>query len=104
MAGACPPALSIAVAGAGGLGACGALLLQPNDIRTWAAQFRAATSAPFQINLWIPDTPPVRDGVHEANLRAFRNGGDRRFPTAPVMRCRPILPRSARRFSKSPRR
>ena len=30
MAGACPPALSIAVANAGGLGACGALLMRPD--------------------------------------------------------------------------
>jgi len=29
MAGACPPSLSIAVANAGGMGACGALLMQP---------------------------------------------------------------------------
>ncbi len=33
MADACPPALSIAVASVGGLGACGALLLQPDGIR-----------------------------------------------------------------------
>ena len=32
MAGACPPSLSIAVARAGGLGACGALLMQPDAI------------------------------------------------------------------------
>ena len=30
MAGACPPSLSVAVANAGGLGACGALLLTPD--------------------------------------------------------------------------
>ncbi len=71
MAGACPPALSIAVADAGGLGACGALLLQPEDIRTWAAEFRSASSGTFQINLWTPDPPPVRDALHEAKLRAF---------------------------------
>jgi nitronate monooxygenase len=71
MAGACPPGLSIAVADAGGLGACGALLLQPEDMRAWAADFRSATSGPFQINLWTPDPPPVRDAVHEAKLRAF---------------------------------
>jgi len=71
MAGSCPPALSIAVANAGGLGACGALLLQPDGIRAWAAQFRSATSGPFQINLWTPDPQPVRNEVHEANLRAF---------------------------------
>jgi nitronate monooxygenase len=71
MAGVCPPALSVAVAEAGGLGACGALLLQPDEIRAWAAVVRAATSGPYQINLWIPDPAPLRDAVHEAKLRAF---------------------------------
>src|SRR5476651_1858279 len=33
MAGACPASLSIAVAGAGGLGACGGLLMQPAAIK-----------------------------------------------------------------------
>ncbi len=81
MAGACPPALSVAVGEAGGLGACGALLLQPDDIRTWAAAVRVATSGPFQINLWIPDPPPLRDAVHEARVRAFL---ERWGPEVPV--------------------
>ena len=71
MAGACPPALSAAVATAGGLGACGGLLMSPGAIRAWAAEVRAATNGPFQINLWVPDPPPVRDPVHEARVRAF---------------------------------
>src|SRR5438552_940093 len=32
MAGACPPSLSVAVADAGGLGACGALMMTPDEI------------------------------------------------------------------------
>ena len=40
MAGACPPSLSIAVANAGGLGACGALLLKPDEIKAWSDEFR----------------------------------------------------------------
>ena len=44
MAGACPPALSIAVANAGGLGACGALLMQPAEIAAWAAEVRAGSN------------------------------------------------------------
>ena len=60
MAGACPASLSIAVAGAGGLGACGALLMQPGEIRAWADEVRASTNGGFQINLWIPDPTPVR--------------------------------------------
>ena len=71
MAGACPPGLSTAVADAGGLGACGALLLQPKDMRAWANDFRSATSGPFQMNLWGPDPPPVRDAIHEAKLHTF---------------------------------
>ena len=71
MAGACPPALSAAVANAGGLGACGALLMQPAAILSWAKELRAASNGPFQLNLWIPDPPPKRDAAHEAALRAF---------------------------------
>jgi nitronate monooxygenase len=71
MAGACPPALSIAVAQAGGLGACGALLMQPKDIGDWAATVRSATNGAFQMNLWIPDPIPTRDPAHEAKVREF---------------------------------
>lgn len=69
MAGACPPALSVAVMRAGGLGACGALLMTPPAILAWADAVREA--GPFQINLWIPDPAPTRDPAHEARLRAF---------------------------------
>ena len=71
MAGACPPALSIAVAGAGGLGACGALMMRPEEILAWAAEVRAGGNGAFQLNLWIPDPPPVRDAEREAAVRAF---------------------------------
>jgi len=71
MAGACPPSLSIAVAAAGGLGACGALLMQPAAIKAWAADVRAGGNGAFQLNLWIPDPPPLRDPAAEARTRAF---------------------------------
>jgi nitronate monooxygenase len=71
MAGACPPSLSIAVADAGGLGACGAVLMQPDEIVAWADEVRSKTSGPFQINLWIPDPPPRRDVAHETRVREF---------------------------------
>ena len=71
MAGACPPALSIAVANAGGLGACGALLMSPAAIADWAAQVRRSTGGVFQINLWIPDPAPERDPAAEKAVRAF---------------------------------
>ncbi|MBA3812534.1 MAG: nitronate monooxygenase [Caulobacteraceae bacterium] len=71
MAGACPPSLSIAIANAGGLGACGALLMQPAAIWSWAARVRAGGGGGFQLNLWIPDAPPTRDAVVEDAARAF---------------------------------
>jgi len=71
MAGASAPSLSIAVANAGGLGACGALLMKPEEIVAWAEDVRRETSGPFQINLWVPDPPPKRDAAHEAHVRAF---------------------------------
>ncbi len=72
MAGACPVALSAAVARAGGLGALGALLHEPEAISRWVADYRAETDgAPLQINLWVPDPPPPRDTAHEARLREF---------------------------------
>jgi nitronate monooxygenase len=71
MAGACPPSLSIAVMSTGGFGACGALLMQPDEIEDWATEVRSNVQGPFQINLWIPDPPPVRDRSHEARVREF---------------------------------
>ncbi len=71
MAGACPPSLSIAVANAGGLGACGALLMQPDDIKDWASEVRASSNGGFQVNLWMPDPAPKRDERAEDAVRAF---------------------------------
>ena len=69
MAGASAPALSIAVANAGGLGSCGALLMQPDEIFRWAAQVRAESNGAFNLNLWIPDPSPERDATQEARVR-----------------------------------
>lgn len=74
MAGACPASLSIAVANAGGLGSCGALLMQPAAIKAWAAEVRAQSNGGFNMNLWIPDPTPVRDQAAEASVRAFLAG------------------------------
>ncbi|MFL6528739.1 MAG: NAD(P)H-dependent flavin oxidoreductase [Chthoniobacterales bacterium] len=71
MAGVCPTSLSIALANAGSMGACGALLLSAEQIKAWAAEFRTGSNGPFQVNLWIPDPPPVRDSAHETDVRRF---------------------------------
>src|SRR5205823_6568241 len=71
MAGACPVGLAAAVANAGGMGGLGALLTPPDGIATWAEQFRGQSNGTFQINLWIPDPPPLRDAEHERRVREF---------------------------------
>lgn len=71
MAGVSAPALSIAVANAGGLGACGALLLTPAEIIAWADEVRSASNGRFQVNLWIPEHFPVRSAAQENLVREF---------------------------------
>jgi nitronate monooxygenase len=71
MAGACPVALSVAVANAGGMGAMGALLSPPDGIAAWADSFRRASDRSFQLNLWVPDPPPARDPEAEEKVRRF---------------------------------
>ncbi len=71
MAGACPPSLAAAVANAGGMGACGARLMDAEAIDTWTSEYRAASNGALMLNTWIPDPAPVRDHAHEAAVRAF---------------------------------
>jgi nitronate monooxygenase len=71
MAGACPVSLSVAVANAGGMGAMGALLSSPEEIRAWAHEFRSVSAGPVQLNVWIPDPTPSRDSEAEARVRSF---------------------------------
>ena len=72
MAGACPVALSQAVANAGGMGAMGALLTPPEGIRAWVEEFRAQSDGgALQLNTWIPDPGPRRDVDAERRMRAF---------------------------------
>ncbi|QDI02720.1 NAD(P)H-dependent flavin oxidoreductase [Xanthomonas cerealis] len=71
MAGACPVPLSVAVAQAGGMGAMGAVLSSAADIGTWMQAFRHGSDGPAQVNLWVPDPPPLRDAAAEAATRAF---------------------------------
>ncbi|MHB8541474.1 MAG: NAD(P)H-dependent flavin oxidoreductase [Candidatus Acidiferrales bacterium] len=99
MAGACPPSLSIAVANAGGLGACGALMMKPDEIEAWSAEFRKGSQGEFQINLWIPEAPPARDFELEKRQREFlamwgppvpREAGDAVLPNFETQ-CQAIL-------------
>ena len=71
MAGACPASLASAVANAGGMGGLGALTTSPGGIADWVRQFRDQSNGGFQINLWIPDPPPVRDAEQERAVREF---------------------------------
>src|SRR6185436_12054899 len=71
MAGVPAPSLSAAVANAGGLGACGVLLLPPDEIPNWAKEVRSSSNGAFQLNNWIPDPPPVRDETAERQVREF---------------------------------
>lgn len=70
MSGACPPALAIAVAGAGAMGGAGAVQDSPEQIAEWARRFRAGSNGPFQLNLWVPDPPP-HDEARETAAREF---------------------------------
>ena len=71
MAGACPAGLAAAIANAGGMGGFGALMTPPEGIGAWATQFRSQSNGSFQVNLWVPDPPPKRDGEHERRVREF---------------------------------
>ena len=71
MAGACPAGLSIAVANAGGMGSCGALLMSPDAIGRWVTGMRAGSNGAFQLNLWIAAPPAKRDRAREDAVRAF---------------------------------
>jgi nitronate monooxygenase len=95
MASVCPPSLAIAVAKCRGLAGCGALAMQPDAIRKWAAEVRAGSNGGFQVNLWIPDPPPRRDLAAEEALRQFlgqwgpavaRDAGDVMLPRFPSLR------------------
>jgi nitronate monooxygenase len=71
MAGVAAPALSAAIANAGGLGSCGVLLMKPDEIVAWAQDVRSKSNGAFQLNLWIPDPAPTRDADAEARVRSF---------------------------------
>src|SRR5476651_2120630 len=71
MAGVAAPALSSAVANAGGMGSCGVLLMKPEEIVAWASEVRSKSNGAFQLNIWIPDPAPKRDAAAETRVRDF---------------------------------
>lgn len=71
MAGACPASLAAAIANAGGMGGLGALTSEPAGITAWADAFRGQSNGGFQMNLWVPDPPPLRDAERERQIREF---------------------------------
>jgi len=82
MAGANSPELSIAVGLAGGMGACGALLMKPQEVLDWADEVRGGGVTAFQLNLWIPDPAPKRDPNSEAAIREFLGAWGPTVPAA----------------------
>ncbi len=74
MAGSTPPSLSIAVADAGGLGACGVLLMTAPEIDAWAREVRSNSTGPYQLNTWVPSLAPQRNPASEARIRDFLSG------------------------------
>ena len=83
MAGVPSTALSIAVSRAGGMGACGILLMTPSEILAWSNEVRTQSPGPFQLNNWVPDPPPLRDQSHESEVRRFLSAwGPLPSPTA----------------------
>ena len=69
MAGVCPVSLSAAVANAGGMGSCGALLMTPEQISSWVKEMRESSNGTFQLNTWIPDPKPIRNLKHENSIK-----------------------------------
>lgn len=82
MAGSSPPALAIAVAQAGGMGASGALRDSPERIAEWTRRFRAESNGAFQINIWIPEDSELDPRERRRRVRAASQFL-RRFGAAP---------------------
>lgn len=57
------PELTAAVSNAGGIGGYGAYTLSPQEIYEAAAQIKALTDKPYNINLWVSDSDAPVDGA-----------------------------------------
>ena len=63
MAGVSAPSLSIAIANAGGLGSCGVVLMQPDEITRWANEVRSKSNGAFQLNTILIECRPGPDNL-----------------------------------------
>jgi nitronate monooxygenase len=52
-------------------GACGTLMMKPDEILAWTGEFRSKSEGHFQLNLWIPDPPSARNVELEQLQREF---------------------------------
>ena len=86
MAGACPVGLASAVSNAGGMGACGALLMDDGQIHDWVSQFRDMSNGAFMLNNWIEEPAPARNKRQEEQMRAFYLALGLMLQAMPVMR------------------
>ena len=74
------PALAAAVSGAGGLGFVAAGYLSPDRLREDIAAVRAATDAPFGVNLFVPGAHDVdEDAVRAFVARLGPDAGEPRY-------------------------
>jgi nitronate monooxygenase len=104
LAGACPVALSVAVANAGGMGAMGALHSGPEEIAAWADNFRRESGGCFQLNTWILDADPPRDPAAEEEIRRFlANWGPEVPPEAEDMKPKDFAAQCAAFLAAMPR-
>lgn len=63
--------------------------MEPAAIERWVAEVRVQATGPFQLNLWLPHPPPLRDSAHEARVREFLS---RWGPTVPADAGDTVLP------------
>ncbi|MDZ7651430.1 MAG: nitronate monooxygenase family protein [Burkholderiaceae bacterium] len=85
MAGVTTPALAAAVSNAGGLGALGVGMLEPEAIESTIAQTRALTSLPFAVNLFVTPQPAVNNEQLTRMIgRLVRYRGELGLPRAKI--------------------
>ena len=91
MAGACPASLAVAVANAGGLGGCGALLMQPGAIKVWASRGARVAMADFSLTFGSPIQLPSAIWLPRMLSGDFYAIGGQRSQARPVMpHCRTL--------------